>query len=763
MKVRLRRFLLAFLTLITLATPAWSFEAFEVSDIRVEGLQRISPGTVFNFLPVQVGDRFAEYESEQTIRALFKSGYFKNVSLEREGTVLVVLVTERPAIADIKIQGNEDLETEPLLDSLKDIGFAKGRVFDRSLLEKVELELERQYYSRGKYGVKIDTTVTPLERNRVDILIDVSEGAIAKIRQINIVGNEVFDDETLLDTFNQSTPNWLSFYTKDDQYSKQELAADLETLRSYYQDRGYINFNVDSTQVSITPDKKDIYITININEGHQYKVREVRLSGEMVVPPEQLFPNFQVNAGDVFSRKRVTDTVTRISDSLGNEGYAFANVNTVPDIDEETREVDLTFFVDPGKRVYVRRVNFAGNSKTRDEVLRQELRQMEGGWFSAEKVERSRTRLQRLGYFEEVNVETPAVPGTTDEVDVNYSVTEQPSGSISAGVGFSQTSGVILNGSITQDNFLGTGRRVSVSVNNSDVTTLYSFSYTNPYYTVDGISRGFGAFYRETDADSANIADYTTDTYGANVSYGFPVSEYNSFLFSIEADSLKLKVAEFASTEITDFVNEHGENFKSLGLTTSFAHDTRNRRIFPSDGGLRRISVEAKIPGSELEYYKLNLGIQQYVPLTKLFTFHTKLDIGYGDGYGDFDEMPFFENFFAGGVRSVRGYEDNSLGPRDSDNDPIGGNFKTTGTVQIQFPPPFLTQSNAVRLSLFYDAGNVFAGTEDWTADEIRMSAGIGGTWLSPVGPLAVSVAQPINDKSGDDVQQFQFSLGAGF
>jgi len=763
LKVRLRRFVLAFLTLITFSTPAWSFEAFEVSDIRVEGLQRISPGTVFNFLPVQVGDRFAEYESEQTIRALFKSGYFKNVSLEREGTVLVVLVTERPAIADIKIQGNEDLETEPLLDSLKDIGFAKGRVFDRSLLEKVELELERQYYSRGKYGVKIDTTVTPLERNRVDILIDVSEGAIARIRQINIVGNEVFDDEKLLDTFNQSTPNWLSFYTKDDQYSKQELAADLETLRSYYQDRGYINFNVDSTQVSITPDKKDIYITININEGQQYKVREVRLSGEMVVPPEQLFPNFQVNAGDVFSRKRVTDTVTRISDSLGNEGYAFANVNTVPDIDEETREVDLTFFVDPGKRVYVRRVNFAGNSKTRDEVLRQELRQMEGGWFSAEKVERSRTRLQRLGFFEEVNVETPAVPGTTDAVDVNYSVTEQASGSISAGVGFSQTSGVILNGSVTQDNFLGTGRRVSVSVNNSDVTTLYSFSYSNPYYTVDGISRGFGAFYRETDADSANIADYTTDTYGANVSYGFPVSEYNSFQFSIEADSLKLKVADFASTEITDFVNEHGDNFKSLGLTTSFAYDTRNRRIFPSDGGLRRISVEAKIPGSELEYYKLNLGIQQYIPLTRLFTFHTKVDIGYGDGYGDFDDMPFFENFFAGGVRSVRGYEDNSLGPRDSDNDPIGGNFKTTGTAQIQFPPPFLTQSNAVRLSLFYDAGNVFAGTEDWTADDIRMSAGIGGTWLSPVGPLAISVAQPINDKSGDDVQQFQFSLGAGF
>jgi len=727
-----------------LPAAAAAFEPFQVSDIRVEGLQRISAGTVFNFLPVQVGDRFTEFESERTIRALFKAGYFKNVRLERDGDVLVVVVTERPAIADIKIQGNEDLETEPLLDSLKDIGLAKGRVFDRSLLEKVELELERQYYSRGKYGVKIETTVTPLERNRVDILIDVSEGAVARIKQINIVGNTVFDDEKLLDRFNQSTSNWLSFYTKSDQYSKQELAADLETLRSYYQDRGYIKFNIDSTQVSITPDKKDIYITINVTEGEQYKVREVRLSGEMVVPPEKLYPDFQINAGDVFSRKRVTDTVTKISDTLGNEGYAFANVNTVPDIDEETRQVDLTFFVDPGKRVYVRRINFAGNSKTRDVVLRQEMRQMEGGWFSAEKVERSRTRLQRLGFFEEVNVETPAVPGSTDEVDVNYSVTEQPSGSISAGIGFSQTSGIILNGSVSQDNFFGTGRRVSVSVNTSDVTSVYSFSYNNPYYTVNGVSRGYGAFYRSTNADQANISNYSTDTYGANISYGFPVSEFNSFQFTILADSLKLKASEFASTEITDFIDDHGDSFKSLTLSTSFAHDTRNRRIFPSDGGLRRIGAETKVPGSQLEFYKVNLGLEQYVPLTKLFVFEAKADIGYGDGYGDFSTLPFFENFFAGGVRSVRGYEDNSLGPRDSQNDPIGGNFKTTGSAQILFPPPFLTESNAVRLSLFYDVGNVFAGTEDWSASDLRMSFGLAAIWLSPVGPLRQSVSHSL-------------------
>jgi len=749
--------------LLALSFPAYGFEDFEVSDIRVEGLQRISPGTVFNFLPVQVGGNFTEHDSELTIRSLYKSGYFRDVRLERDGNVLVVIVQERPAIASIKVQGNDDIETEPLLESLKDIGLAEGNVFDRSLLEKVELELERQYYSRGKYGVKIETTVTPLERNRVGILIDVSEGAVAKIKQISIVGNRVFDDKTLLKRLSQRTPNWLSFYTKDDQYSKQELAADLETLRSYYQDRGYIKFNVDSTQVSITPDKKDIYITINVTEGKQYRVREVKLSGELPVSAEQLYPDFRINAGDVFSRKRVTDTVTRISDSLGNAGYAFANVNTVPDVNEDTREVDLTFFVDPGKRVYVRRINYAGNTKTRDEVLRQEMRQLEGGWFSAEKVERSRTRLQRLGYFEGVNVETPAVPGSTDEVDVDYSVTEQASGSISLGVGFSQTSGIILNGSITQDNFLGSGRRVSMSANNSDVSKVFSLSYTNPFYTVDGVSRGFGAFYRDTDADQANIANYSTDTYGVNVTYGFPISEYNSFRFTTEADSLKLKTSEFSSEEITEFIDDHGDNFKSLGLATSLSHDTRNRRIFPSSGGVRRIGLDTKVPGSQLEFYKVDLSVQQYIPLTKLFVFEAKADIGYGDGYGDFSSLPFFENYFAGGVRSVRGFEDNSLGPRDSDNDPIGGSFKTVASAAILFPPPFLTDSNSVRLSTFFDIGNVFPGVEDFESSELRMSVGIGATWLSPVGPLAVSFALPLNDKAGDDVQEFQFSLGAGF
>ncbi len=761
--MKARPSLLVLFCLMLLSLPTRAFEPFVVDDIRVDGLQRISAGTVFNFLPVKVGDHFDTRESELALKALFKSGYFKRISLERDGNVLVVKVQERPAIASIKIQGNDDIETEPLLESLKDIGLAEGSVFNRSLLEQVEQELERQYFSRGKYGVKIETTVTPLERNRVGILIDVSEGVVAKIREINIVGNTVFNDKTLLKQFEQSTPNFLSFYSKDDQYSKQKLAADLESLRSWYQDRGYIKFNIDSTQVSITANKRDIYITINVTEGEQYRVTEVKLSGDLVVEPEKLFPEFRISAGDVYSRKEVTETVTLISDQLGNEGYAFANVNTVPDINEDTREVTITFFVDPGKRVYVRRINYAGNSKTRDQVLRQEMRQLEGGWFSAEKVERSRARLQRLGFFEAVNVETPAVPGTTDQVDINYSVTETPSGSISLGVGFAQSSGVILNGSITQNNFLGTGRQLSTSIDTSAVNKVLSFSYTNPYYTLDGVSRGFGAYARKTDADSANIADYSTDAYGTNVNYGFPISEFNAINFSFSAEYLELNTGDNPSKEITNFMDDHGENFKSVAMSGSWSHDSRNRRIFPTSGGLQRLSFEAQVPKSELEFYKVAVKQQRLIPLTRLFVLAGKADVAYGDGYGDFDSLPFFENYFAGGVRSVRGYKDNTLGPQDDDGDPLGGSFRTVGNLEIVFPPPFLQDSQSVRLSLFYDIGNVFDGYDDFQTSDLRMSVGLGGTWISPMGPLSVSIAQPLNDKRRDELQAFQFSLGGAF
>ena len=749
--------------LALMLTPVRAFEPFEVADIRVEGLQRISAGTVFNYLPVKVGDLLTTEDSEAAMRELFRTGFFNDIYLEREGNVLVVNVKERAAISSIEITGNEDLETEALLEGLEQIGLAEGRVFDRSLLDKVEQELQRQYYSRGKYSVKIDATVTPLERNRVGILIDISEGRVARIRQINIVGNHQYTDEELKDDFTLEPPNLFSFVTKSDQYSKQKLSADLEILRSFYLDRGYLNFNINSTQVSITPDKRDIYITINITEGEQYRIREVTLSGDLVLQPEELFPLVRINPDDVFSRKRVTEAVDRISEKLGDQGYAFANVNTVPDLDDETNEVDLAFFVDPGDRVYVRRVNVSGNVTTRDEVLRREMRQMEAGWFSAEKVERSRTRLQRLGYFEDVNVETPTVPGTTDQVDVNYSVTEQSSGSITAGLGYAQTSGLLFNVSISQDNFLGSGKRVSFAFNNSDINTVYNFSYVNPYYTVDGVSRGFGLFFRETEADEANLSDYSTDSFGGNVSFGIPINEYDTIRFNVEYENLELKKTNSSPDEVTDFIDDHGDQYNTLRLTGSWSHDTRNKAIFADKGGLQRFVVEASVPGSELEYYKIDYRQQRYVPLTKNLTLEMSADIGFGDGYGDFDKLPFFENYFAGGVRSVRGFDDNTLGPLDSNNNPIGGSMKLVGGAELFFPVPFLEASNSYRMSAFFDIGNVYDGVDSFDASDLRYSVGLGGIWLSPMGPLAVSIGFPLNDESEDEVQNFQFTFGSFF
>ena len=756
----MRTFIRIMLLSLLLCGSARAFEAFEVTDIRVEGLERISPGTVFNYLPIKVGDTVDTNDTVNAVKTLFKTGFFSDVRMERDGTVLVVYVKERAAISSIKITGNKDLETDKLLEGLKDIGLAEGRVFDRSLLDKVEQELRRQYFSRGKYAVKIETTITPLERNRVGILIDISEGEAARIKQINIVGNHTFTDKELRKGFTLDTPSFLSFITKNDQYSKQKLSADLEILRSYYLDRGYLNFNILSTQVSITPDKKDIYITINISEGNQFRIKEVTLSGELVLKPEELFPLVKINPDDVFSRKRVTEAVDRISAKLGDQGYAFANVNTVPDVNESERLVNLAFIVDPGKRVYVRRVNVKGNITTRDEVLRREMRQMEAGWFSAEKVERSRTRLQKLGFFEDVNVETPAVPGTTDQVDVNYSVTETSSGNITAGAGYSQTSGILFNASISQDNFLGSGKRVSFAFNNSKVTTVYSFYYTDPYYTINGVSRGFGLFYKKTDADQANISSYTTDTYGANVNYGIPINEFDTIRVSPEFENLKLKETSESPNEVIDFIDRHGNDYNTVKLTGSWAHDTRNKALFADDGGLQSLSVETAVPGSGLQYYKLGYDQRRYVPLTKDLTLSMHAQLGYGDGYGDYDNLPFFENYFAGGVRSVRGFEDNTLGPKDSKGNPIGGSLQVVGGAEILFPIPFVEGTKSFRLGTFFDIGNVYSDVSNFDATELRYSVGVSSLWISPLGPLAISLGIPLNDKSGDNVQNFQFTVG---
>ena len=737
---------------------------FVVRDIQVDGLQRLSAGTVFNYLPVQAGATISEKDYPEIIRALFKTGFFTDVNLERNGNVLVVTVTERPAIAEVRIEGNQDISSDDLKKALTQVGLAEGRVFDRSLLDKVEQELLQQYYSRGRYAVQIKSQVRPLERNRVAITIDISEGAAASIRQINIVGNKAFTEKELVGLLQSSTSGWFSFLTKDDQYAKQKLAADIETLRSFYLDRGYLKFSVESTPVSITPDKKDVYITINVTEGEPFTIENVQLTGDFgVVAETELRQLIDIKPGETFSRAKITEVTKNIGERLGQEGYAFANINTVPQINDETRKVDLTFLVDSGQRVYVRRINFQGNTKTQDEVLRREMRQAEGAWYSTKDLDRSKTRLQRLDYLESVNVESPAAPGTNDQVDVNYTVVERPSGSLMFGVGYGQDSGLLLNASVTQNNFLGTGNQMSLVLNKADYGENYSIFYNNPYFTPDGISRGFRLYYRNIDAAQINTADYVLNNYGVQVSFGFPLNEFDTLVLLPGYDHVTIDTTTDTPVEIFDYIDQNGDTFNEFKLDATWARDTRDRVVFPTSGSLNQISTELAVPGSDAEYYKLNYRGVMYYPFARWLTWSLSTDIGYGDGYGNTDGLPFFENFYAGGLRSVRGYKANTLGPRYSDNEPSGGAFKTVASTQLILPVPFLEKSENVRTAVFFDVGNVFATPSDFDANELRYSVGIAGLWLSPLGPIAVSVAAPFNDKPDDETEVFQFSFGVPF
>ncbi|MBF0256313.1 MAG: outer membrane protein assembly factor BamA [Gammaproteobacteria bacterium] len=763
------RFSLA-LVLAAGSVSAWA-QSFKVEDIRVEGLQRISAGTVFNYLPVQVGQTIQAEETGEVIRSLYRTGFFKDVRLEREGNVLVVFVQERPAIAKIDISGNKSIDKEPLLQGLKDIGLAEGRVFSQSVLDRIERELNRQYFSLGKYGMTLESTVTPLERNRVAVNIAISEGESARIKQINIVGNQAFDEDDLLDQMQLSSGGWLSSFTKEDQYSRQKLAGDLETLKSYYLDRGYINFRIDSTQVTISPDKKDIYVTVNIHEGDVYTINDLKLAGNLVVEPEQLFPLIDISRGEVFSRKKVLKSAEKISELLGDSGYAFANVNTIPDISGDQKQVALTFFVDPGKRVYVRRISMKGNTRTRDEVLRREFRQMESAWFSASKVKLSKDRLQRLGYFEDVSLQTKPVPGSTDQVDIDVSVKEKASGSIMAGLGYSQSEGITFSTSINQANFLGTGKRVGFAFNTSDINTHYQLSYFNPYYTVDGVGRGFNLMYRETDYDDADIADYATDTGVIGVNFAIPVNETDSIGLAFDIENIEFKVGADAPVEITRNV-QTGDDFLNYKMSLNWSHNSTNHSFFPTRGGKQSLYGEFALPGSDWEYYKVGYRHQRYFPIIEDgLTLGLKIDLGYGDVYGDRTEFPFYENFYAGGPKSVRGFEDNTLGPKGHDsngnqlNDThVGGTIKTVGNMELYFPPPFDLVGQSVRLSAFVDVGNVFNDSNyKFDVDELRVSAGLAAVWLSPVGPLGVSIAEPLVSKAGDQEQRFQFTLGSAF
>ncbi|MCB1750341.1 MAG: outer membrane protein assembly factor BamA [Gammaproteobacteria bacterium] len=763
MKRSTQLFLLSLLCILFSAALR-AAEPIEVTDIRIEGLQRISAGTVFNYLPVRIGQRISPEDTAGIIRELYKTGFFKDVRLEHEGSVLIVSVTERAAIAKIEISGNKSIESEQLLASLKDIGLAEGRVLNRFVLNQIEQELGRLFFNLGKYGVEVKTTVTPLERNRVAIAIDVREGVTARIKKINIVGNRTIDEDDLLDEFELSPPNFLSFISRNDQYSRQKLSGDLEKLRSYYLDRGYINFKISSTQVSITPNKQDIYITVNVSEGDVYKIRDIKLTGELVAPPEEFYPLIHLKRGSEFSRKQVLGSTERIGEMLGDLGYAFANVNSIPDIDEKTKEVDITFFVDPGKRVYVRRVNMGGNNQTRDEVLRREMRQMEAAWFSAAKVKESKKRLQRLDYFEEVHIETPAVPGSTDQVDVNIKVTEKPMGNLGAGIGFSQSQGAIFNASISQNNFLGTGKRVSAALNTSAANKVYSLGYTNPYYTVDGISRGFNLSYRETDFEEVDTARYLIDSFVAGVNFGIPTSDTDRLVFDLDIDSTTFKLGADASDELMAYQADNGEDSVSLRAGLSWSHDTRDSAVLPTEGGYQRVAGSFSLPGSDLEYYRLEYNNKYYIPLSKTFTLGMEADLGYGDAYGSTSKLPPWRNFFAGGRKTVRGFKDYSLGPRDSEDEPLGGNLKVVGNVEVLFPAPFKLMEKTVRIGLFVDAGNVYDITESsFDFGKIRYSTGISGFWLSPFGAFGVSFGFPLNAESDDETEIFQFAFGSAF
>ncbi|MBB1126398.1 outer membrane protein assembly factor BamA [Thiospirillum jenense] len=756
---------------VILTTPTTA-ATFTITDIRVEGLQRIAAGTVFNYLPVEVNDSVTNSVTADCIRTLYATGFFDDVKVKRDGNVLVIQVRERPAIAHIDIVGNQTIKTEDLKKGLKEIGLAEGRVFNRLLLDQIEQELRRQYFAAGKYGVTVQSTISPLERNRVGVRIEVTEGLTTRLKQINIIGNQAFDDETLLKQFKLGASKWSSFYTKNDQYAKEKLSGDLETLRSFYLDRGYIDFQITSTQVTISPDKKDIYVTVAVNEGDVFHISDIRLVGDPSVPAEHLFPLVHLRRGDVFSRKITTDSAERISALLGEQGYAFANVNSVPDIDRQKKQVVVSFFVDPGKRTYVHRINMKGNTRTRDEVLRREMRQMETAWFSSDLLRRSRERLQRLGYFDDVTIETPSVPEAADMVDINIGVKEKPSGNLLAGVGYSQSQGILFNTSITQNNFLGTGKRVTFAFNTSDSNQLYRFAYTNPYYTVDGISRGFDLSYRTTDFDQYIGADYATDVGVAELNFSLPVSD-----ISRAGLAIRYQFTHFFAGDDSDlaqeFVTTHGEDFNDFFLVASYTKDSRDSATFPNKGGLQRLSGEFTVPGSDLQYYRLNYRSQHYIPLTRRFTFSLRTDIGYGDGYGDTEQMPFFENFYAGGPNSVRGWKANTLGPREAtgEYDPVGGNFKLGGSFELFAPPPVGGDfEKTLRLGAFFDFGNVW-----WTKDadlirgtgfdlgDLRYSTGISIAWLSPVGALALSFAYPINAEDEDKTQMFQFSFGQNF
>ena len=762
--------------------PSLSFaDSFVVSDIRVRGLQRVSAGTVFNNLPLNVGEQVDEDRIRQLIRALYKSEFFEDVQMSREGNVLIITLAERAAVDKIEIKGNKAIQTDKLLEGLKKQGMAVGEIFKRATLERMQSELQRQYIAQGKYGAKITAEAATLPRNRVSVKVDIVEGKNAEIRHINIVGNTVFSDAELLEQFELKLPDLFSFYSGNDKYSREKLQGDIDKLQSYYQDRGYVNFKVESTQVSVTPDKREVYITINVREGKKYKVRRVDLVGDIgdvSLPPLKAL--MLVQPGQEFSRALVTTTEETLQNALGNAGYTFANASGVPEVNDDGT-VDVKFIVETGKRAYVRRLTFHGNTTTQDEVLRREMRQIEGGWASTSQIDLSKVRLERLGYFKEVTVETPKVPGSDDLVDVEFTVEEQPSASISATLGYAQGSGLLLGANYQDNNVFGSGNNLQIGISWSQFQKAVNFNYFDPYFTIDGISRGYNVFYRRSDYRQQNIASFSTDAYGGGVNFAFPIGETERIAFGFAAESTKISAGSFPAREILDYIDREGDQAYTFKLTGSWSSSTLNRGLFATAGVSQQLGLELALPGSTVAYYKLTYSAQMFIPVVDDWTLRLHTDFGYGGGYLGNGELPFYDHFFAGGFGSVRGFKSNTLGPRTTpiipgfsrsrSGDPFGGNLLLVGGAELLFPLPFVKDRRAVRPAFFYDFGNVFntkcpkfsAHCDDVNFNQLRYSIGVGVTWLSGLGPLTFSISKPLNFNKFDNAEAFQFELGQSF
>ena len=760
----MKYFKLAGLLPLLYITSVIAVEPFVVKDIRVEGIQRTEAGTVFSYLPVKVGDTLNDEQSAAAIRALFATGFFTDVSLKADKGVLVVIVRERPSVASVEINGVKDIPKDQLRDNLKFVGLAEGRIFDKAALEKSENELKRAYVARGRYAVAIKTTVTELERNRVAVTFDVVEGDVSKIRQINIVGNHVFSEKELLELMKLTTPTMWTWATSNDQYSKQKLAADLEVLRSFYMDSGYMEFSVDSTQVSISSDKKDIYITLNLTEGAKYTVSDIKLiAPEHILPHAEMRKLIAIEVGDVFSRNKLTEAQKKISDRLGDDGYAFANISAVPELDKVKHEVAFTFVADPSQRVYVRRINVLGNTKTQDEVIRREFRQMEGAWFATKKIQKSKQRVDKLDFFSEVSLETPPVQGTKDQVDLNVSVKEKPTGSFNVGAGISSSQGLVLTAGVTQSNLFGTGKQLSTQINTSESNQVYSVSYTNPYYTDDGVSRGFDIYQRNSDTTSTSISPYKSFTSGGGVRFGVPIGEDETIHYGLSMENSTYELTTASPVQFQNYVNTFGASTTNYLGTIGWTRDSRDSAIYPTDGKVQRAFAELALPASDQRYYKLTYQHQKFYPVSKDVTLLLNGELGAASGY-DGKPLPFFKNFYAGGVGSVRGYEPNSIGPRDINGALLGGDKRVLVNSEFLFPMPGYGKEKSVRLSAFVDGGIIYGtATEIPGTDGARYSTGLALTWISPVGPLKMSYAWPLAEQLNDRLQRFQFTLGQIF